>query len=120
MTPDREHSQAERRDAAKAAAVSRKAELRRWERMRAQGRTYFIWRHGVVGWGIPAAILTMAYKMFEARGLAWSLTIPLSGDLRHAFVLIAVAFPALGYVLGGWLWNQGEERYWRLQQDRDC
>lgn len=119
MNLDRELSQPARREAASAAA-SRKAELRRWERMRAQGRTYFIWRHGVVSWGVPAAILTMGYKLFEARGLAWSLSVPLSGDLHNAFVLIAVALPALGYLLGGWLWTQGEERYWRLQQERDC
>lgn len=100
-------------DRQRAAAV-REAELRRWERLRAQGRSYFVWRHGVAGWGIPAAILTMVYKLVEAHGLAWSLS--LSPELRHAFALIAIAFPALGYLFGSWLWVQGEERYHRLRK----
>lgn len=84
---------------------------RRWERLRSQGRSHFVWRHGVAGWGIPAAVLTMGYKLVEARGLAWPVALPLSPDLRHAFALIAVAFPALGYLLGGWLWSRCEARY---------
>lgn len=100
-----------------AAAAARTAELRRWERQRSSGRSHFVWLHGVAGWGIPAALLTMGYKLVEARGLAWSSTFPLSTDLRHAFALIAVAFPALGYLFGGWLWAQGEARYERLRAE---
>lgn len=114
MAVDTELSPRQRRAAVVAA---RAAEMRRWERLRSQGRSYFVWRHGVAGWGIPAAILTMGYKLFEARGLAWSLSIPLSTDLRHAFAIIAVAFPALGYLFGGWLWTQGEARYERLRRE---
>ncbi|MHB1224372.1 MAG: hypothetical protein ACYC2G_10070 [Gemmatimonadaceae bacterium] len=114
MAVDTELSPRQRR-AAEAAA--RSAEMHRWERLRSQGRSHFVWRHGVAGWGIPAAILTMAYKLFEARGLAWSLSTPLSTDLRHAFALIAIAFPALGYLFGGWLWTQGEARYARLRRE---
>lgn len=110
MVSNTEHEQDRRRT-----AEARAVELRRWERLRAQGRSHFMWRHGVAGWGIPAAILTMGYKLVEAHGLTWSL--PLSPSLRHAFALIAIAFPALGYLLGGWLWAQGEARYERLRRD---
>ena len=109
MASHTEISPTEQRAAARAA---RTAELRRWEKLRAQGRSHFVWRHGVAGWGLPAAILTMLYKLVEAHGLVWSLQ--LSTDLRHAFALIALAFPALGYLFGGWLWTQGEARYHRL------
>ena len=44
---------------ARGADSDREAELRRWERLRAHGRTHFLWRNGVLGWGLPAALLTM-------------------------------------------------------------
>ena len=34
-----------------------------------------------------------------------------------ALVLIALVFPALGFIFGGWLWAQGEARYERLRQE---
>ncbi|HEX6631846.1 MAG TPA: hypothetical protein VF048_12185 [Gemmatimonadaceae bacterium] len=89
------------------------AALRRWERLRAHGRSTFVWRNGVIGWGLPAAIVTALYKVVDAQGLAWPVT--LSSGLRHALVVIALVFPALGYVFGGWLWTQGEARYARLR-----
>lgn len=98
-----------------ATAPADEAALRRWERMRANGRSAFVWRNGVVGWGLPAAIVTALYKVIDAQGLAWPVT--LSPALRHALVLIALVFPALGYVFGGWLWTQGEARYARLRRE---
>lgn len=105
------HSQpsfAERR----AASTARAAALHRWERVRAQGRSHFVWRNGVAGWGLPAAIVTMAYQMIEEQGFVWSTAI--SADLQHALALIAIAFPALGYFFGAWLWTQGEARYRKM------
>ena len=106
------HTEVSAREQRAAAQAARTAELRRWEKLREHGRSHFVWRHGVGGWGLPAAIVTMLYKMVEAQGFAWSLQ--LTADLRHAFALIAIAFPALGYLFGGWLWTQGEARYHRL------
>ena len=86
-------------------------QLARWARLRAGGRAAFVWRNGVVGWGLPAAVVTALYKVVEAQGLAWPPTLP--DELRPALVLIALVFPALGYLFGGWLWTQGEARYGR-------
>lgn len=95
-----------------AEAAARERTIRRWERLRANGRSYFIWRNGVVGWGLPAALLTAAYKVIQEQGLVWPPAI--SNELQSAFVLIAVVFPVLGYVFGSWLWTQGEAQYRRL------
>ena len=63
-----------------ATAERREAELRRWERMRAQGRTHFLWRNGVLGWGLPAALLTAVYKVIQEQGLVLSPTL-FDGDV---------------------------------------
>ena len=92
--------------------ASRDEALRRWETLRANGRSAFVWRNGVVGWGLPAALVTGAYKVIQEQGLGWPPE--LTDGLRTALVLIALVFPALGYILGGWLWAQGEARHARL------
>ena len=111
MTLQTQQSGHEQRAAEQAA---RDAALRRWERLRANGRSAFVWRNGVVGWGLPAAVVTAAYKVIQEQGLGWPSE--LSSALRTALVLIALVFPALGFILGGWLWTQGEARYERLRQ----
>ena len=96
---------------------ARAAAIRRWEQRRAGGRSHFIWRSGVVGWGLPAALLTGFYKVFQEQGLAWPHD--LSPHLRVALGLIGVACPVLGYILGAWLWDQGEANHARLIRERD-
>lgn len=88
---------------------------RRWEEQRAHGRTAFIWRNGVLGWGLPAAVLTALYKLIQDQGLVLSPI--LTPTLRNALVLIVVVFPVLGWLFGGWLWERGEERHARLRED---
>lgn len=112
MTTHTPQTDAERRAAESAA---RAETLRRWERQRAQGRTAFVWRNGVLGWGLPAAVLTGLYKLIQDQGLVLSPT--LTPTLRNALVLIVVVFPVLGWLFGGWLWERGEERYARLRED---
>ena len=97
--------------------AARDEALRRWEKMRAQGRSAFVWRNGVVGWGLPAAAVTGAYKVIQEQGLGWPPE--LTDGLRTALVLIALVFPALGYILGGWLWAQGEARHARLLEEAE-
>ena len=95
--------------------------MARWERNRARGRTTFVWRHGVVGWGLPAAVLTIGYKFVQEHG--FSLVSALSHDLRVGIALALVVFPFLGYLLGGRLWDVGEANYERMldeqRRDRD-
>lgn len=91
------------------AGAAHDPQLARWARLRSGGRSAFVWRNGVVGWGLPAAVVTALYKVVETQGLAWPPTLP--DELRPALVLIALVFPALGYLFGGWLWAQGEARF---------
>jgi hypothetical protein len=80
-----------------------------WEQQRALGRTRFILRRGVLGWGIPAAFLTILYKVVQEQGLVW--TPRLTESVRTAVVVAILVFPLGGWLFGRWLWDTGETRY---------
>jgi hypothetical protein len=90
----------------------------RWELERANGRTRFILRRGVLSWGIPAALLTVFYKVVQEQGLVWSPQ--MTDSLRTAIVVAVIVFPVCGWLFGRWLWDTGETRYHaRVRGDRE-
>ena len=91
--------------------------LVRWERSRAMGRTTFIWRRGVFGWGIPVALVTIAYQVVQEQGFVWRLV--MTQHLKTGIALAMVVFPLCGYLFGRYLWTVGEENYQRLRGRRD-
>jgi hypothetical protein len=83
----------------------------RWARTRGGGRTGFIWRFGVIAWGLPAGTITVCYHVIHlhARGTPWSIS-----DIRPLWGSIAgimVACGILGYLLGAWLWDACESHF---------
>ena len=87
----------------------------RWARERAGGRRQFIWRRGVLGWGLPAAFLTVFYKVVQEQGLVWSPR--MTESLRTAIVVAVIIFPLCGWLFGRWLWDTGETRYQARMRD---
>jgi hypothetical protein len=79
----------------------------RWERQRAMGRRAFVWRYGVLGWGLPAALLTIAYAFIREQGFTWSAG-GASSRLRVGIVITLVLFPVIGHLFGGRLWDARE------------
>lgn len=66
----------------------------------------------MLGWGLPAALLTIAYGVIKEHGLEWrAVGQPFSFRLRVGIVVAVVLFPAIGHLLGRWLWAAGEARY---------
>jgi hypothetical protein len=98
-------------------AAERAAQIERWERYRAQGRTDFIVRRGMLGWGLPAALFTVAYKAFQEQGFV--LPPHLTDSLRGAIAVALLLFPIVGGLFGRWLWTTGEARYHALIRERD-
>ncbi len=95
-------------------------ELRRWEERRSAGRASFIWRYGVLGWGLPAALMTIAYGVVKENGLAWhAVEQPFSFKLRAGIAVAVVMFPAIGHLLGRRLWDAGEARYQSISHSKD-
>lgn len=102
---------------AAAKAAERAAQIERWERLRAMGRTDFILRRGVLGWGVPAAIITVLYKVVQEQGFV--LSPHLTDSVRTAIVVALLLFPVGGGLLGRWLWSAGEARYREMIRERD-
>ncbi len=93
-------------------AESRPEALARWERNRAMGRSTFIWRRGVFGWGIPVALLTIAYQVVQEQGFVWRLV--MTQHLKTGIGIAMLVFPLCGYLFGRYLWTTGEENYERM------
>jgi hypothetical protein len=83
-----------------------------WERNRAMGRSLFIWRRGVFGWGIPVALITIAYQIVQEQGFVRRLV--MTQQLRTGIAIAVLVFPLCGYLFGRWLWTTGEENYERM------
>ena len=98
--------------AADPATDERTAALARWERTRAMGRTTFIWRRGVFGWGVPVALVTIAYQIVQEQGFVRRLV--MTQHLKVGVGIAMLVFPLCGYLFGRYLWTAGEENYERL------
>jgi len=99
-------------EAAPAAAEDRSTALARWERNRAMGRSTFIWRRGVFGWGVPIALLTIAYQVVQEQGFVWRLV--MTQHLKTGIGVAMLVFPLCGYLFARWLWTASEENYQRM------
>lgn len=99
-------------DAIESATDGRPAAVARWERNRAMGRSSFIWRRGVFGWGIPVALVTIAYQVVQEQGFVWRLV--MTQHLKTGIGVAMLVFPLCGYLFGRWLWTTGEENYERM------
>lgn len=81
----------------------------RWARERARGRSHFVWRRGAAGWGLPAALLTIAYKAWQLHALGGALV--MTTELRDAILVALVVFPLCGYMFASWLWTREEGEF---------
>ena len=76
-------------------------EIKRWEKTREKGRQHFIWRRGVIFWGLSS-------------GVIWAIVMPLihrdSGFLDYFFPAIVI-FPIVGYAWGYFMWKYIEKKY---------
>ena len=92
--------------------VARRAH-ERWLRTRAAGRVSFIWRYGVIGWGLPAGALSAVLPRAPVPGhgpptpLSVAAVRPLWGSLAGLPRVCGV----VGYLLGAWLWDFCEARF---------
>jgi hypothetical protein len=73
----------------------------KWRQVRARGRRRFVWVNGVVGWGIPTAIL---WSIWMGYSIGWNRTV--------SFLISAlIFFPIGGYFWGAWMWYWMERSY---------
>ncbi|WP_020410422.1 hypothetical protein [Hahella ganghwensis] len=75
-------------------------ELKSWEKRRVLGRDQYVWRYGVLGFGVPAGGVYALYLFFADSSVVWS----------------ALLFKSLLFCLGGVLygystWSRMEAKY---------
>jgi hypothetical protein len=75
---------------------------RGWERTRERGEGFFVWVHGVLGWGVSMSLLwTFYHGFYESMGTPWH-------------VMAAISFPIFtfgGYLWGKFMWRFMERKY---------
>jgi hypothetical protein len=83
----------------------------RWLRTRDAGRSAFVWRYGIVGWGLPAGAASAFVHVMRVHGSGppWTVAAvrPLWGSVAGLICVSAVA----GYLFGAWLWDFCEARF---------
>lgn len=86
--------------------------LAKWEQKRHGGKRRYIWRDGVLGWGVPMFIVMTSFMYVQKFGPVW----PSIGDLPVSLILInAVLWPIGGYWFGATMWSTMERAYQRYQ-----
>ncbi len=84
-------------------------QIKKWEQKRRQGKTSFIFKVGMIYWGVTV-------------GLIWGIITPLITHGRFSlFHLIAgiIAFPIGGIFWGLIVWNISEKKYQAYLEDPD-
>lgn len=67
----------------------------------AKGRNNFIWKRGVLGWGLGTAVLwSILMQVISPQEPLW---------LRP--LIAVILFPIGGYVWGVWAWKLAEKKY---------
>ena len=72
-----------------------------WSKTRRQGRKSYIWKHGVLYWGVPV-------------GIVWALWMNRQQDPWQLAVMLPLAlvvFPIGGYFFGAFMWKHFESAY---------
>lgn len=86
----------------------------KWERMRAKGRKKYIIYNGVVGWGIPTAILySILTTLWETQ------TIELNNEFFETLIISIILFPLGGIGFGIWTWHAFESNYQKNKMNKD-
>ena len=76
----------------------------RWDEVRAFGRWRFIWLIGVVGWGVPVGVLTLAWRWWDTG------TRPTLSNILVTAIVITIAG---GITFGALIWRRAERNYQR-------
>ncbi|MBD0380182.1 hypothetical protein [Paenibacillus sedimenti] len=78
----------------------------KWEKLRAKGKKNFIIFNGVIGWGVPTAILFTFLMSFMEN-----YSIRFNQDFFELLIISIVLFPIGGILFGLWVWGWTEKLY---------
>ena len=73
----------------------------KWAKYGKLGRTQYVFRYGVVGWGVPTAIL---YSLIRGYVEGWD-------EFPYQLLFAIIAFPLMGIFIGRLNWRWFEKRH---------
>lgn len=72
----------------------------KWELIRTRGKLRYIFVNGLLGWGVPTAILfTIMTSLFETKSLSFN------QEIVKTFIISIIIFPIGGVFWGLWTWS---------------
>ncbi|WP_207952245.1 hypothetical protein [Paenibacillus turpanensis] len=83
-------------------------QMRRWERKRSNGKWSFVILSGMLGWGIPTAILFTIFTFILDHGFQWE---QIGSDFWETAVTSLIVFPLGGIGWGLIMWFIMERSY---------
>ena len=88
--------------------------LAKWEQMRLGGKKQYIWKVGVLSWGIPMFISMTGFMYVQKVGLTW----PSVENFPFSLMMInAVLWLIGGYWFGATVWSTMEKAYQKHQEE---
>lgn len=78
----------------------RRSQKLKWELIRTRGKLRYIFVNGLLGWGVPTAILfTIMTSLFETKSLSFD------QEIVKTFIISIIIFPIGGVFWGVWTWS---------------
>jgi hypothetical protein len=74
---------------------------KQWDKYSKLGRTVYVIRHGVVGWGVPTAIF---YSLIRGFVDGWD-------EFACQLLVAIIVFPLIGIFIGRLNWKWFEKQY---------
>lgn len=81
-------------------------QLEKWSKTRQMGRSRYVWRFWVLGWGIGTGVLWSILMAFDK---GWN-------QLPMFLGLGLIDFPIAGYFLGKLMWKWSERSFEKVNQ----
>ncbi len=94
--------------------VSRSPErLERWEKIRARGKSRFIWTHGVIQWG--GFMFFFSFVLFQYRH--YGDVFSTEGNLPFRIIFALLVWTFVGCLYGRSRWLRNEQEYLEQQDE---
>src|SRR5437763_10270421 len=81
-----------------------------WEAIRKQGRRRFIWRFGIVAFGLPVGVLGSTLAQWWRHD--WSASFLTTAQFWLNLPINALIGMVIGFLFGAFEWRTAERRFW--------
>ena len=86
-----------------------KKEIKRWEKFRERGRKNYIWRVGVLGFGLSIGL-----------GIAIASLVTRDSNFLVKLCIGVTIWPICGYASGCLMWKYMEKKYQQAKSEEEC